>query len=797
MSYTVTFDNPYYTYSSGASGTSATVSCYSFSKSSDFEAPDTAQLIVRYDVLSKYDLETDSANNPLMIFSRVVVEKDGSRVFEGFVNEKPTHFTAGGVRYIAVTCLDRSGVLLRALCPDTSGNYEWIIESSVYALTNLPMKQSSCWGKSGKIQYYTLWADPSDTTGAKCYVDGASDTLSAGIGTADTTIPLSSTEYKGFQGRGWVKIDSEWIYYDGYSKASDSVYKLRNCVRGDDNGLGTASATHTSGATVTQKIAKQIAPARNIDLNDSSGSIDPATYSADPDEGTFKSAKSFGSAPFTGNYSVYDEDASLDGSSVVKRVSDVWRAFVTAPSDYGGAGFTTADLDVISLRTSRGGTGYLEIPGELPNGLCINRWDYGLDEQPDYAYDAIRKLIEATTLTDDTLGDELVTYYNHTNDKLVLELVSQASTPDLTLSGVSRIEKELTGQDLISGVLVRFTEEVPVNMLSQSNMWHDTAANEGIDSWRYVENSALWDGSGNTSYTGSGNQGMDYIIDGKTTSKFYGYKDGGNATFSLYFWFGDGSETTPPAVLIDRIYAEFGNYFKVDDDPDWHVDIQVCTDFEVDGSNIPVNPASKSWTTIIDVRRTAAHKAGVYVLEKSADELATRTANGVRVRFLDSPCWKDNIYQGALHEFEINAHTTVTRYLLVTTTDVAGDDTGTLDSTDNVVYYYPGNTNTHKKLRGATERKPGRIELFDIGASSQGAALTLGRIELAQRLKWYQQRFYEYHGELSTIPELGMTVKVNDDNYTGVLRGYTMEVEPLGKTKWTFRLLDYDAGVVQ
>jgi hypothetical protein len=74
-------------------------------------------------------------------------------------------------------------------------------------------------------------------------------TLSAGIGTTDTSLTIASKPTIG--PAGFVKVDDEWIGYAGYT-VSTSTTTLTNLDRGLN---GTAAASHSLGASVPWGVA--------------------------------------------------------------------------------------------------------------------------------------------------------------------------------------------------------------------------------------------------------------------------------------------------------------------------------------------------------------------------------------------------------------------------------------------------------------------------------------------------------------------------------------------------------------
>lgn len=72
--------------------------------------------------------------------------------------------------------------------------------------------------------------------------------LAVTITDSDTSLSIATVGTKPAYGRvGYVKVDSEWIGYSGYTEAT-STMTLTNLVRGLN---GTTAAAHTAGASVT------------------------------------------------------------------------------------------------------------------------------------------------------------------------------------------------------------------------------------------------------------------------------------------------------------------------------------------------------------------------------------------------------------------------------------------------------------------------------------------------------------------------------------------------------------------
>ena len=124
-------------------------------------------------------------------------------------------------------------VMAYSVEPNTSGGHTLRIDYSmpgrdVYGATN-----------EGRVIW---WGQPGQ-------VPSTIPTLSAGITAADTSLTIAS---KPTIGRvGYVKVNSEWMQYSGYTEAATTL-TLTNLIRGLN---GTTAASHSTSDTVTWGIA--------------------------------------------------------------------------------------------------------------------------------------------------------------------------------------------------------------------------------------------------------------------------------------------------------------------------------------------------------------------------------------------------------------------------------------------------------------------------------------------------------------------------------------------------------------
>jgi hypothetical protein len=119
----------------------------------------------------------------------------------------------------------------------------WIAEAGIQrALTYMSREDGSCTAITGAAPFTNVTLGRGTFTVTATRYLPSPTSLSAAIGTADTTITVDSTA--GFASRGRIAIDSEFIGYTGTTATSFTGAK-----RGMD---GTTAAAHSSGATVSQ-----------------------------------------------------------------------------------------------------------------------------------------------------------------------------------------------------------------------------------------------------------------------------------------------------------------------------------------------------------------------------------------------------------------------------------------------------------------------------------------------------------------------------------------------------------------
>lgn len=831
MTWTVTISNPTYIYEAvpGTYGKTATdVPIAVFGKNVALNAVSEAHLRIEADVASKYSIETDDATNAVQLNSTVTIQKDAVYWFRGTVFQKPKFVNYTDGRFLEVTCLGVEGALLQAFCLDAAGNNVWKMESDREAVANLPLQATSAWGS---FQGSTLWPNPLNATGLKCYTNGASDILYVdGVGsnlTAVATTIILSTTYKALVPRGWVKIDNEWIYYDGYDNSHvDTRYRLYNCVRGQ---LGTTAATHVEGATVQEKLGKEIAPAQYLLENDlGTGYISlrrGTDYDIHPKVGAFVlredvihdiTGVNVGAHTFriagnwtalfkdgchvvvtgsTGNDGTYhcNGDSTYGAPSTTITVSEaipvgtvdgnitagLYRATYSVYDEDSSINVASVPVTLNDVVTqlccgpvAYGGAGFAA--GDLDfdattAAIKVNRYDYDPETKPIYAWDAIQDLLEMVGME-----KEIGFWFKHSTGKLRLTVISN-HTASFTMPHVERIESETSLEDVFSAVRVAYTDDQDMNRACPTYGYHQAATGAGASPDHYY--SCKKDGesyppavTGMTVQDAAGNGGIKECTDGKPGSKLvahYSHDPVGPVEHSQYY-FGAGA----PTVCLNRIKVTVGTYREIDAtqyqrnaDDTWLIRLEGAQNYN-DATHIG------TWFDLGCSVESKPSKEGTYA-EGTFTVFAERRVNAVRVVWVNmaGPDTPPPNNWAPLHDIEIIADQV--KYVLVQLTD------NVLDKGKSAYLYGPA---SYEKLRGGVKAGIAtggsqRSLHWPIGAASHASAVSIGRLVLLTHLARWNQRRYGYEGIVPGSPELGITincVETGGTTYTGVIREYAL-----------------------
>jgi len=797
---TATFSNPKQNYT-GAGGLSAAVPVTRAKFKWKFGEISNCTVRVDHDVFSKYMLETNDTTNPMQLNSQLAATFGGATIFRGRVDEKPVSLNIGGRRVLQAVCSGKEANLVDALIPDASGNVLWSLATSTFEVGSggspyLPLLPVTG-GDYGTFTNDTIWPDPADTEGAKCYIEDAgspTDTLDAGINGATAApfyIELSTTN-QGMAAQGWLRVESggsqEWMYYEGYDPTGGGgKYRLQIISRGQ---LGTAQQSYLAGTSVWNKTPKVIGPEATAIYHDPAGGTSFTTLRDREDYMTQHTLGCYvltvadaGSSSYAGNYHVYDEDQSLDGGSTLVYIEDVIAAIMKAPWAYGGAGWVDGNLNLDA------------------SGIIITRYDYDPDGRAVYAWAAIQEL-----LNDLNLQAEWQVWYDHQNDDMRFGLIANAGTADYSFAHVESIEQTASIKDLYSAIRVKHTYDQDANLIQPQYSHHpDYGSGPGVNPirWRYTTSGgASWNEGDNTTLESpaaqNGQFGFDALVDGKLDTKLQAEWDAQNPGASIVFsdhWFSNASGGgTPTTITLDEIEMHCNAYrvlegwsrSYVNDDNTYFVSILAAADATVSSGEI----ASATWKQLGYIKGTPGVEASS--VELKITDFVLRDVNAIRIQFdyMAGPQRPGDYYWAAVHLLRIIGN--VTKYQLVQTSDDAGD------KTDPSFLYVP---NTHEKLRGGllADSAAGSplARQVSIGAASDAAAKTIGRAWLEASIIKFLSKNYTYAGTLDAVPILGKTAEFDETNngspdYTGVLREIELDYTGGRKPKRTLSMMATD-----
>ena len=780
---TATFSNPAYNYSGGGSGASTTVPITLFSLSAEFEQLPTLMLYVNAEDITTYSSETDDTNplqlNSTVTFTDTLPDPDITW-FKGVVKRKPIIKSHGEGFYIEVYCESKMSALIDSFVKGPSGEQIWSLATDAHEVTQMTLQESSDYGS---FQGDTLWPDPDTADGAKAYIKDASaynDSLDTQILNTDVPpfdIILSTTDKK-FQPRGWVKIGTEFFYYDGYDDAeADGKYRCRCKARGC---LKTTIATHAATSTVYEKLPKQIAPAKIIFEQLETGG---SAFEKKRRGKEFEVANHLGcfvlpeaaDGTYRCTYSIYDEDQSYNVASTVISLNTIVQAILTRSVDYGGCGFQAGDCNFDC------------------GDLVVNRYDYDPKEKPKKAYDAIMDLIAEVGLQ-----DQVKFFYKDEDDQFRLVKTANGAA-SFEVPFVHRVDQEVSLDDVCSFLRVPYQDDQKFNRANVTRAWHQAATGVGTSPDYYratFDNGETYDwGDFNfPDYTAAGAEGLGMVTDGKSYTKctaVYKHDPGDSIDFG-HFWFNSGDDPDP--IYLDEIILRIGSYRGIDatqphqnSSREYYCKLQGCDDYNVTAH-------SGTWE---DIGCALSGRPNVYGkwVEGKFDAFLKRKVSAIRIIWDYMPGAKTvPMHWAPVHDLIIYGNER--KYVEVQLTDNAANK-------GNPYYIYA--PATFEKLRGGINASGSAgtqlCKEIDIGPSSDGAALSMARKLLKLSLVKFQQRTYEYNGLFPSKPHLNLTVDVDEDgdgvaDYTGVITGYSLSVTPDGILT-TATVRDYDSSVIE
>lgn len=193
-----TFTNPQQNYAGTGASTAVSIDGRSgFAMMQEINVVSTANFFISSDITDLYGLET-TATNAVQKNSTISVTRDALTWFNGYVNRKAETIEApDGRKYLQVEAYGKDGILLDSFCR-RGGRDIWSIQTSSFPFTLVVLKSTRNYGS---FQGSTLWPDPADSDGIRCYLHDSvanNDTLAVNIGTGTYAITAVNQGTKTF-----------------------------------------------------------------------------------------------------------------------------------------------------------------------------------------------------------------------------------------------------------------------------------------------------------------------------------------------------------------------------------------------------------------------------------------------------------------------------------------------------------------------------------------------------------------------------------------------------------------------
>jgi hypothetical protein len=606
---------------------------------------------------------------------------------------------------------------------------------------------------------------------------------------ADGTITLDSIKasesYSDMLPMGFLRIESEWVQYDGYDQSDlNKYYIFKNITRG---ALGTTAASHVITTAVYQRVSQKIHPAMPVKLeaqrnggarNNEWDIIPGEQYAVQPEEGRFDlnydianwvdtaDAGFVSYDNFRASYAVFDEDHA----SAVD-LKEIFNDVLTATVANGGPGL---------------GAGDISLNANLEN-IRLTRIRV---TEPVSSLQFIHNLLDEIGYNKDEDEAVIGIWYDHETGKVNAAKINQV---DLSVSHsfmeAVNVDRGVDIDEVYSAVLVKYTSGQNQNLISHDRMWHpDTSDNVGdnTESPTHVayqdEEQPMLDGW-TWDATSSNNLHTNRLTDGFATSGWglrFGANPGPNSIL-LYCWFDDSANT----YLIDEVEVIVDCRRHSHSTNPVHVMVKGAESYTVE------NNPSPTLTFISGALNKefagSKHLDAINKLKLHAEDIGWEGA-AIAIVYDGMATWKGtqsgygntNMRLGLVKSIKVIGQQVKTKLVQITNDYKLSAD------------YLWVKAATYNKLIDANLGQP-RVQILDIGQASEDTAQSLGRLALLQSLILEQSRNYEIQHGLDDIPQMGDKVTCVD--YTGLCLGvdYTSIG---GEEVLNLRVVNFDAGLI-
>lgn len=769
--------------------------------------------------------DEDNPANSIQLNSYVELLRDSVYIFRGFIYARRLLEGGGsGEQVFSITCYDPMGKLEKNLA-SIDGDPLFTRQTQHVDISQITLKQAPAIGDA----VYPFFPLPGDTDPwiPSSYCNQT--TLDANIDNAVTTI-VATTSNEGILPLGLIRIETEWIQYDGYDyTAANAKYRFKNCVRGV---LGTAAAAHLAGKIIYQRVSQKIHPIQPIHIegwNVAEGaweSLSSESYAVQSEEGRFDFTYDILDFPavtkynnIRATYAVFDEDITITGThtgaqsttvlidaaatfqtdsvttgdGIVLDVGGETATVVTVDSEIqitstvlSGAGtydateaYTITKASIVTLTdiltsvltesVANGGPGFTS--GQIDVSTCIDILLTRIRlEETENCLNFIKNLLDELGLAKGEDDDIIGIYYNHTNGKLTIGPIQQKTTPDLYYDNMILVDEDISLEGVFSAYLVEYTSGQNYNLIATERLWHPSRENETVGNNAVKVQHTVYQDEEHPLMSGWEKD----TTNGKHNLRTERLTDGMETTgWGLAF----GAN---PGLKADCLFGWFNDaldLFTVDE-------VEMLLDCRRESL-----VASPFWFQVLGI--TGAFDETDPQALPEANKIGL--SGGLDLRFAEGGTDGFNKVEVSAQDIGIAAKGIIlrwngmaanlggTRHCLVKEITVRGHLTHTVlvqltnDDTKGAAFLYAPLSYT--KLIDANLGQP-RVDTIKIGQATFDSAISLGRLAVLQGLMYKASKLYElqsFHPG-SCVPAVGQTAQMGDGTKTTVL-GYNFHVE--------------------
>jgi len=468
----------------------------------------------------------DDSTNSVQANSTTVFTRQGIVTFRGYIQSGQL-IQERGEQFIRVVVVDHMAKLQKNMA-SISGELLFSIDTPPVTITEIALKQATAIGDV----LYPWVPTPQNSDPWVLEADSNTTDLDANISNSVKVI-TATTSQSGFRPLGFIKIEDEWIQYDGYdTTTANDKYRFRNCTRG---ALGTTAVAHNTPQTITERTSQVIHPVEAVAIegNDSDGNWQPISgdlYTLVPFEGRFDFGQDIltikNYSALRASYAVFDEtnvveSGNAGGPDSATALNDPTATFIdngvkawdtvsnTSDGSVAYVVSVTNNTDLVTTALS-GGTDNLYQSGnaysisaavnlgsvltavlseEVGNGgpgltagtdfvvnaslaaLKITRVRLG---EVTNVWDFIRNLIDELGLNKSTTEDSIAVWYDHANALIRIDPIDQkaAGSQDQSIFNMISVDRDHDIGTVSTAIAVEYTTGDHGNLVSEERVWH-------------------------------------------------------------------------------------------------------------------------------------------------------------------------------------------------------------------------------------------------------------------------------------------------------------------------------------